>query len=201
MSSGTTSHTSNPMFSNLEFVRSQLRHIRVFFVSAGHDIRVTRSEEHDGRIWMPFIPVSAREAFQRGGYFSVEVIPDAVAVVSLNTLYFFNLNKGAVYHSASIQCLLHYVHSCTQSAVGGCVRSDAQDPGNMELDWLEDQLKMFRDRSLQVSLCRLERANMRPIIIYRFGYRDTLLHFHETISLNVSVRPLGNPCASVKELH
>lgn len=36
-------------------------------------------------------------------------------------------------------------------AVGGCSFNEPDDPGNLELDWLEVQLKIFRDRGMQVS--------------------------------------------------
>lgn len=39
------------------------------------------------RIWRQFIPEEQRHQFQRGGWFYVEVIPNKLAVVSLNTLY------------------------------------------------------------------------------------------------------------------
>ncbi|RDX55657.1 hypothetical protein OH76DRAFT_757959 [Lentinus brumalis] len=81
-------------------------------------------------IWRSFVPFPAYQVFQRGGYFSVEVIPNSVAVISLNTMYFYDSN----------------------TAVGGCEHSDPQDPGNLELDWLEVQLRLFRDRKMQVWL-------------------------------------------------
>ncbi|KAJ8454870.1 hypothetical protein ONZ51_g12778 [Trametes cubensis] len=81
-------------------------------------------------IWRAFVPFPSYQVFQRGGYFSVEVIPDSVAVISLNTMYFYDSN----------------------TAVGGCARTEPQDPGNLELDWLEVQLQMFRDRGMQVWL-------------------------------------------------
>ncbi|KAI0832451.1 Metallo-dependent phosphatase-like protein [Trametes gibbosa] len=81
-------------------------------------------------IWRAFVPFPSYQVFQRGGYFSVEVVPDALAVVSLNTMYFYDSN----------------------TAVGGCERSDPQDPGNLQFDWLDVQLKMFRDRGMQVWL-------------------------------------------------
>ncbi|KAI0776087.1 hypothetical protein BD413DRAFT_526378 [Trametes elegans] len=81
-------------------------------------------------IWRAFVPFPSYQVFQRGGYFSVEVIPNSVAVISLNTMYFYDSN----------------------TAVGGCERSDPQDPGNLQFDWLEVQLKMFRDRGMQVWL-------------------------------------------------
>ncbi len=41
--------------------------------------------------------------------------------------------------------------------MGGCEHSDPQDPGNLELDWLEVQLRLFRDRKMQVR----DRNNVR----------------------------------------
>ena len=32
--------------------------------------------------------------FQRGAYYSVEVIPDEIAVISLNTLYFYDAQRS-----------------------------------------------------------------------------------------------------------
>jgi hypothetical protein len=36
------------------------------------------------------------------------------------------------------------------TAVGGCPYHDRDDPGNIELDWLEDQLEAYRERNMQV---------------------------------------------------
>ncbi|PPQ94043.1 hypothetical protein CVT25_009891 [Psilocybe cyanescens] len=69
-----------------------------------------------------------RFVFQRGAYYAVEVIPDAVAVISLNTMYFYDSNK----------------------VVSGCTYTEPDDPGNLQIDWLEVQLQMYRDRGMQV---------------------------------------------------
>jgi len=79
-------------------------------------------------IWRTFVPFPSYQVFQRGGYYSVEVIPDSLAVVSLNTMYFYDSNK----------------------AVGGCDPQDSEDPGNLQFDWLEVQLSMFRSKGMQV---------------------------------------------------
>ena len=50
-------------------------------------------------IWQSFIPFSSYQVFQRGAYFSTEVIPNKVAVISLNTLYFYDSNKGKLHRS------------------------------------------------------------------------------------------------------
>lgn len=74
------------------------------------------------KIWMKFIPEAQRHGFERGGWFFVEVIPGKLAVVSLNTLYFFDNN----------------------SAVDGC--SDKWQPGYEHMEWLHVQLQFFRER-------------------------------------------------------
>lgn len=38
-------------------------------------------------LWRQFIPEEQGHQFQRGGWFYVEVIPNQLAVISLNTLY------------------------------------------------------------------------------------------------------------------
>jgi endopolyphosphatase len=38
-------------------------------------------------IWRDFIPEAQRHSFQQGGWFSVEVIPNQLAIFSMNTLY------------------------------------------------------------------------------------------------------------------
>ncbi|KAG6919426.1 hypothetical protein DXG01_006309 [Tephrocybe rancida] len=80
------------------------------------------------KIWDAFVPFPYLQVFQRGAYYSVEVIPDKVAAISLNTMYFYDSNK----------------------AVGGCGFHDRDDPGNLQLDWLEVQLKTYRYRKMQV---------------------------------------------------
>ena len=50
-------------------------------------------------IWKSFVPFHSYQVFQRGAYYSVEVIPDSLAVISLNTMYFFDSNKGSSYHT------------------------------------------------------------------------------------------------------
>lgn len=43
-------------------------------------------------MWKDFIPDDYDHVFERGAYFSAEVIPDQLAVVSLNTLYWYDSN-------------------------------------------------------------------------------------------------------------
>lgn len=99
-------------------------------------------------IWKSFIPFPSYQVFQRGAYYSVEVIPGSVAVISLNTMYFYDSNKGIRLlprsRSLSTDRFLDYL------AVGGCLYTDPSDPGNLQFDWLEVQLKVFRDRNMKV---------------------------------------------------
>ncbi|KAJ7771376.1 endopolyphosphatase [Mycena maculata] len=79
-------------------------------------------------IWKTFIPFPYLQIFQRGAYYAVEVVPDSLAIISLNTMYFYDSNK----------------------AVGGCQFKDRDDAGNLQFDWFEVQLKGFRARGMQV---------------------------------------------------
>ncbi|KAF8195878.1 Metallo-dependent phosphatase-like protein [Mycena galopus ATCC 62051] len=117
-------------------------------------------------IWKAFIPFPYLQIFQRGAYYAVEVIPDSLAVISLNTLYFYDSNK----------------------AVGGCIFKDREDAGNLEFDWLEVQLKGFRSRGMQVcesivcSTCRHvppSSGNYFPECYVR--YVELALRFQDTI--------------------
>jgi len=56
-------------------------------------------------IWRAFIPFSQYQVFQHGGYYASEVIPDHVAAISLNTLYWYDSNKGqyaALYENGAL---------------------------------------------------------------------------------------------------
>ncbi|KAF1944521.1 Endopolyphosphatase [Clathrospora elynae] len=79
-------------------------------------------------IWRNFIPEAQRHQFQQGGWFSVEVIPGNLAVISLNTIYFFNSN----------------------SAVDGC--ANKREPGYEHMEWLRIQLQILRDRGMKAIL-------------------------------------------------
>ncbi|KAL8689038.1 MAG: hypothetical protein Q9218_005196 [Villophora microphyllina] len=79
-------------------------------------------------VWRKFIPEEQRHGFERGGWFFVEVIPDKLAVFSLNTLYFFNSN----------------------TAVDGC--ADESEPGHEHFEWLRIQLQFIRQRGMKAIL-------------------------------------------------
>ncbi|KAI0638216.1 Metallo-dependent phosphatase-like protein [Trametes polyzona] len=111
-------------------------------------------------IWRTFVPFPSYQVFQRGGYFAVEVIPDSVAVISLNTMYFYDSN----------------------TAVGGCARSDREDPGNLQFDWLEVQLRMFRARGMQVWLSGHVPPSSRNFYSECYvRYLELSLRFQDTI--------------------
>ncbi|KAF7292470.1 RFX-type winged-helix domain-containing protein [Mycena chlorophos] len=112
-------------------------------------------------IWKSFIPFPHLQIFQRGAYYAVEVIPDAVAVISLNTMYFYDSNK----------------------AVGGCLFKERDDAGNLQFDWLEVQLKGFRARGMQVWISgatfrRLPDPTFRECYV---RYVELSLRFQDTI--------------------
>ncbi|KAL9620795.1 MAG: hypothetical protein Q9160_004695 [Pyrenula sp. 1 TL-2023] len=79
-------------------------------------------------IWRKFVPEAQRHSFERGGWFFTEVIPNKLAVVSLNTLYFFENN----------------------AAVDGCNRKS--EPGFEHMEWLRIQLQLLRDRGMKAIL-------------------------------------------------
>jgi len=79
-------------------------------------------------VWKKFIPEAQRHSFERGGWFSVEVIPQRLAVFSLNTLYFFDSN----------------------TAVDGCAAKS--EPGYEQMEWLRIQLQFLRQRGMKAIL-------------------------------------------------
>ncbi|OXG95688.1 endopolyphosphatase [Cryptococcus neoformans A2-102-5] len=111
------------------------------------------------RIWKHFIPSEAAHVFERGAYFSVEVIPDRLAVISLNTLFWYDSN----------------------TLVDGC-RGHSNDPGALEMDWLEVQLDNFRQRGMQVWLT----GHVPPHMSHYYDncylrYGDLALRYQDTI--------------------
>ena len=77
------------------------------------------------QIWEKFIPEAQRHTFDRGGWFFVEVIPNKLAVFSLNTLYLFDSN----------------------AAVDGCNKKS--QPGYEHMEWLRIQLQLLRKRGMK----------------------------------------------------
>lgn len=79
-------------------------------------------------IWRQFIPEAQRHSFEFGGWFYVEVIPDKLAVFSLNTMYFFDRNAG----------------------IDDCVHPS--EPGYKHFEWLLVQLENLRSRGMKAIL-------------------------------------------------
>lgn len=76
-------------------------------------------------IWRHFISEDQRHTFVEGGWFTTEVIPGKLAVISLNTMYFFESN----------------------SAVDGCTAKS--EPGYEHMEWLRVQLQLLRSRGMK----------------------------------------------------
>lgn len=81
--------------------------------------------KHFAHIWDSFIPEAQRHTFQQGGFFYTEVIPNHLAVFSLNTLYFFDSNS--------------YVDGCDAKS----------EPGYAHMEWLRIQLQIMRQRGMK----------------------------------------------------
>jgi len=79
-------------------------------------------------IWRSMIPEEQRHNFARGGWFSVEAVPNQLTIISLNTLYFFTSN----------------------GAVDGCAVK--KQPGHEQFEWLRIQLDMARSRGMKAML-------------------------------------------------
>ncbi|KAJ5798865.1 uncharacterized protein N7503_006370 [Penicillium pulvis] len=79
-------------------------------------------------LWRHFIPEDQRHSFVEGGWFTSEVIPGKLSVISLNTMYFFDSN----------------------SAVDGC--ADKSEPGYEHMEWLRVQLELLRSRNMKAIL-------------------------------------------------
>ena len=79
-------------------------------------------------VWRKFIPEHQRHGFSTGGWFSVEVIPNRLAVFSLNTMYFFEHN----------------------TAVDGC--ASRSEPGYQQMEWLRIQLQFIREKGMKAIL-------------------------------------------------
>ncbi|KAF4971070.1 hypothetical protein FSARC_2018 [Fusarium sarcochroum] len=79
-------------------------------------------------IWRRFIPEEQRHSFGFGGWFEVEVIPNQLSVISLNTMYFFDRNAG----------------------VDGC--AIPSEPGFKHMEWLSVQLQRLRERGMKAIL-------------------------------------------------
>ncbi|KAH3687088.1 hypothetical protein WICPIJ_001917, partial [Wickerhamomyces pijperi] len=79
-------------------------------------------------IWQDYIPQEQLHIFEKGAYYMKEVIPGKLAVISLNTLYWFKANP--------------LVDSCDSN----------KDPGYQHLRWFGIVLEELRERGMKVWL-------------------------------------------------
>ncbi|KAL4899031.1 hypothetical protein BDW74DRAFT_120071 [Aspergillus multicolor] len=79
-------------------------------------------------VWSKFIPEAQRHTFEEGGWFSAELVPNKLAAISLNTMYFYESN----------------------SAVDGC--AEEMEPGYEHMEWLRVQLEVLRERKMKAIL-------------------------------------------------
>ncbi|GEQ69720.1 hypothetical protein JCM33374_g3394 [Metschnikowia sp. JCM 33374] len=111
------------------------------------------------KVWRPFVPQSQMHIFNRGVYFFQEVIPNKLAVLSINTLYLFQSNP--------------LVESCDKK----------KDPGYKLFLWLGYVLKEMRSRNMKVWLTghvpptakNYDISCLRKYILWSHEYRDVII--------------------------
>lgn len=111
------------------------------------------------KIWKPFIPQAQLHIFNRGAYFFQEIIPNKLAVLSINTLYLFQSNP----------------------LVDNCDRK--KEPGYKLFEWLGYVLREMRQRNMKVWLSGHVPPNtknydslcLRKYIIWSYEYRDVIV--------------------------
>ncbi|KAL4942338.1 hypothetical protein BDV06DRAFT_192399 [Aspergillus oleicola] len=79
-------------------------------------------------VWAKFIPEHQRHSFEEGGWFAADLIPNKLAAISLNTMYFYESN----------------------SAVDGCAAKS--EPGYEHMEWLRVQFEILRERKMKAIL-------------------------------------------------
>lgn len=114
-------------------------------------------------IWKKFIPEEQRHTFIQGGWFTSEVIPGNLAVISLNTMYFYDSNH----------------------AVDGC--ESPSEPGYEQMDWLRVQLQLLRERKMKAILIghvpparsgskrNWEESCWQKYALWKYQYRDIIV--------------------------
>ena len=111
------------------------------------------------RIWKNFIPESQLHLFNRGAYYFQEVIPNQLAVLSINTLYLFQSNP--------------LVDNC----------DSRKQSGYKLFEWLGYVLKEMRARNMKVWLSGHVPPNeknydiscLRKYILWSHEYRDVII--------------------------
>lgn len=135
-------------------------------------------------IWQKHLSSETQqETVRKGGYFAKEVIQGDLAILSLNTLYWYGNN----------------------AAVRGCKGKD--DPGTLQLDWMEETLTEYRNKSMQVHLI----GHVPPTANNFFDncferYTDMALRYQDTIAgqhfghMNIDAWYLQHSAASKKRV-
>lgn len=111
------------------------------------------------KLWRAFVPQSQLHIFNRGAYFFQEVIPNQLAVLSINTLYLFASNP--------------LVDSCDRK----------KDPGYKLFLWLGYVLKEMRKRNIKVWLTghvpphakNYDISCLRKYVAWSHEYRDVII--------------------------
>lgn len=111
------------------------------------------------KIWQNFIPQAQLHIFNRGAYFFQEVIPNQLAILSINTLYLFQSNP--------------LVDNCDSK----------KQPGYKLFEWLGYVLKEMRARNMKVWLTGHVPPNeknydiscLRKYIVWSHEYRDVII--------------------------
>jgi hypothetical protein len=170
--------------------RTKCRYQRILKV--GNPISMYRPEETDSpiahnSIWSDFIPAEEYHVFQRGAYYSSEVIPDKLAVISLNTIYWYDANKGAHSIPTNVWASID-VRLTRNTAVDGC-KDGSDEPGALEFDWLEVQLDSFRERGMQACT-----RNMLRVVMSKPRALSGLAHWSRTASSGLVLRQLRQSC-------
>lgn len=111
------------------------------------------------KIWQNFIPQPQLHIFNRGAYFFQEVIPNQLAILSINTLYLFQSNP--------------LVDNC----------DSRKQPGYKLFEWIGYVLKEMRARNMKVWLTGHVPPNeknydiscLRKYIVWSHEYRDVII--------------------------
>jgi endopolyphosphatase len=110
-------------------------------------------------LWQSFIPEEQLHVFERGSYYFNEVIPNQLAVLSINTLYLFKANP--------------LVDNC----------DNRKDPGFKLFQWLGVTLEELRQRGMKVWLSghvppipkNYDITCYRKFVLWLHEYRDIII--------------------------
>lgn len=161
-------------------------------------------------IWSDIIPEFQLHTFQLGGYFTKEVIPNKLAIISTNSMYWYDSNKVAEGCKKSKKRRRRKSRSKKRKGKKGKLLEESEteedgeyewidesseysshdifealktkDPGTVQLEWLEAQLYQFRKRGMAVHIM----GHVPPTAGNYFSncydvYSDTVLHYQETV--------------------